>query len=76
MPTIARLGPVAIRLFADDHNPPHFHVVTVEQQAMIRLDDLEMIGGELNRVHLELAPEWARTNRGKLQDEWKRLNER
>ena len=48
MPTIAALGNVLIRMFADDHNPPHFHVVTPDHEALIRLSDLSVMAGSID----------------------------
>lgn len=76
MPTLLRFGNLKIQIFADDHNPPHFHLVTPEHEALIRLSDLVMIAGTMDRRSLELALDWARRNGKVLDDEWNRLNER
>jgi hypothetical protein len=26
MPTLQRFGAVSVRMYADDHRPPHFHI--------------------------------------------------
>lgn len=76
MPTVAILGHVHIRMFANDHNPPHFHVVTANHQISIRLNDLSVMVGSMDRGSLSLALAWAVANRKVLEDEWHRLNER
>ncbi len=76
MPTIAELGNVLIRMFADDHNPPHFHIVTPDHEALIRLSDLSLLRGSIDRRSLKVALEWAGGNMEVLDHEWKRLNER
>lgn len=76
MPTIARLGNVLLRIFADDHNPPHFHVVTPDHAATVLIADFSLLAGQIDRRSLDVALEWARTNREILEDEWARLNER
>lgn len=35
MPTLATLGRLKVQVFADDHNPPHFHAVTPDGEALI-----------------------------------------
>ncbi|HIJ83435.1 MAG: hypothetical protein HW380_3548 [Magnetococcales bacterium] len=30
MPTLKRFGAVSVRMYADDHHPPHVHVVGVD----------------------------------------------
>lgn len=74
MPTIVILGNVAIRMFANDHNPPHFHVVTSERQAAVLLSDLSLMAGSMDRKNLAIALDWAARNKEVLDREWKRLN--
>jgi hypothetical protein len=76
MPTLVRIGNIAIRMFADDHHPPHFHIVTPDHQAAVGIADLVMIAGEIDRRSLETALAWAAENRSLLEREWRRLNER
>jgi len=76
MPTVVILGHVHIRMFANDHNPPHFHVVTANHQISIRLDDLSVMVGSMDRGSLSSALAWAAANKKVLEDEWHRLNER
>lgn len=76
MPTLATLGNILIRMYADDHNPPHFHVDTPDFRATIRIVDLEVHQGSLNMRTLRIVREWAEANRRLLETEWERLNER
>lgn len=76
MPTLATLGAVLIRMFADDHNPPHFQIVTPDHEALIRLSDLSVMAGAIDRRSLAVALDWATRNRETLEHEWSRLNER
>jgi hypothetical protein len=62
-------------MYADDHVPPHFHIRTPDGEAQVRIDSLEVIRGDLNRVDLETAIAWA-PSREALMVEWMRLNER
>lgn len=76
MPTLVRFGSIAVRMFADDHNPPHFHVVTPNHEAMVSLANLEVIEGTIDRRSLEIVHAWASDNRAFLQETWRRLNVR
>ncbi|MBZ3693982.1 DUF4160 domain-containing protein [Phyllobacterium calauticae] len=76
MPTIARIGKILIRMFADDHNPPHFHVVTPDYQALIRISDFSTIGGWVPSSIRQTALQWASQNKERLEREWDRLRER
>ena len=75
MPTLVRLGNVLIRMFAEDHAPPHFHVVTPDHEAMVRIDDLQVYAGSIDRKSLSIAIAWAAQNIELLENEWRRLND-
>lgn len=76
MPTIVKLGNLKIQIFADDHHPPHFHIVTPDHEVLVRLSDLEILAGSIDRRSLERALAWVRENRKVLNEAWERLNER
>jgi hypothetical protein len=46
MPTLQRFGAVSLRMYADDHQPPHFHIVAPDFQVLVRISDLRVIEGE------------------------------
>ncbi|HXT05551.1 MAG TPA: DUF4160 domain-containing protein [Roseiarcus sp.] len=75
MPTLARLGNIQIRIFAEDHVPPHFHVVTSDGEVMVRIADLQVHEGSIDRKSLRTAIEWAAQNIALLEAEWSRLND-
>jgi hypothetical protein len=66
MPTLARFGKLLIQTYADDHAPPHFHVVTPDDEALIRIDGFEAIAGSIRRRDLAIALEWASANADRL----------
>lgn len=74
MPTIAKIGNIKIQIFASDHNPPHFHVVTAEYEVLIAVSNFTILRGSIRRRDLDIALQWARVNRETLKNEWKRLN--
>jgi hypothetical protein len=61
-------------MYPNDHNPPHFHIVTPDHAVLIALSDLSIIAGYIPESELRLALAWARQNRTRLEDEWQRLN--
>ncbi len=75
MPTLVRLGNIKIQMFADDHNPPHFHVVTPDHEALVSLADLVVLRGAIRASDLRTALEWASENAAFLAGEWSRLND-
>lgn len=61
-------------MYSNDHNPPHFHILTPDHAAVVRLDDLTILTGYLPASDLRVALRWARENRERLADEWARLS--
>lgn len=76
MPVLQRFGAVSIRIYADDHRPPHFHIVAPDFQALVRISDLAVIAGEAKAGDLAEALAWAREHREMLALKWAELNER
>ena len=62
------------QVFADDHHPPHCHIVSAEFEAIIRIDILGVMEGRMTRRALETALEWVRHNRETILNEWNRLD--
>jgi hypothetical protein len=76
MPTIQRFGAVKLCMYADDHHPPHFHVVGPDFQVLVRIADLVVFAGEARPNQIAAAMAWARANRDELLHKWDKLNER
>ena len=76
MPTLIRFGAVSIRMYADDHRPPHFHIVAPDFQALVRISDLTVLAGEARGSDSEVALRWARAHRATLLAKWTQLNAR
>jgi hypothetical protein len=76
MPTLQRFGPVSIRMYADDHRPPHFHIVGPDFQVVVRIADLTVIAGTARRRQITKALAWAAQHREMLALTWVELVER
>ena len=76
MPTLRRFGVVSLRIYADDHHPPHFHLVSADFQVLVRLSDLAVIAGEARSAQIGEALAWAAQNREALALKWAELNMR
>jgi len=76
MPTLKRFGTASIRLYADDHHPPHFHIVGNDFQVLVRISDLAIIAGVASKIQIAEAMEWAMANRETIALKWVELNER
>jgi hypothetical protein len=76
MPTIHRFGSTSVRLYADDHRPPHFHIVGPDFQVLVRISDMTVIAGGARPNQIADALAWARAHREMLALKWAELNER
>jgi hypothetical protein len=76
MPVLQRFGSVSFRMYADDHRPPHFHIVAPEFQVLVRISDLSVIAGEVRTSQIAEAMAWAQLHREALALRWAELNER
>ncbi|MEK6798238.1 MAG: DUF4160 domain-containing protein [Planctomycetota bacterium] len=70
MPTISAFFGIVIRMYYDDHAPPHFHAYYAEHHAAILTDTLEVHEGALPRRALALVLEWAVEHREELRENW------
>src|ERR1051326_3915199 len=57
---------ILIRMFFNDHPPPHFHARYGEFEATIDISTLDVLEGQLPRRALNLVQEWAMIHRGEL----------
>ena len=76
MPTIQRFGAAKLCMYADDHRPPHFHVVGPDFQVLVRIVDLVVFAGEARANQIAEAMAWARAHQNLLALRWTELNER
>ena len=70
MPTISSFYGILIRMYWNDHAPPHFHVNYGEHEAQYRIDTLELTVGSLPRRAHALVLEWAAMHRSELMEDW------
>jgi Domain of unknown function (DUF4160) len=49
MPRISTFYGIVIAIYYDDHVPPHFHALYSGDEAVIRIDNLEVLAGGLPR---------------------------
>ena len=75
MPTIFRIGRLKIQVFADDHLPPHFHIVGPEFEMLVAISGLTILKGERYHREAKEAMEWARQNPDLLSNAWAQLND-
>jgi hypothetical protein len=72
MPEISRFLGIVIRMFFDDHNPPHFHAEYGEAEALVDIRTLSVFAGRLPPRAMGLVIEWATLHQAELLDDWRR----
>lgn len=70
MPTISVFYGIIIRMFYDDHAPPHFHAEYGEFKATVDIQSLQVLDGRLPRRALELVLDWAELHQTELLADW------
>ncbi|MDR2543661.1 MAG: DUF4160 domain-containing protein [Treponema sp.] len=70
MPEISCFLGISIAMYFDDHNPPHFHVKYNEFRALISINELKIIDGNLPPRVLGLVTEWAGIHKNELLENW------
>jgi hypothetical protein len=70
MPTISEFFGIIIRMYYDDHNPPHFHAYYGEQCILVNIKTLEVMEGKILKRAKAMVLEWADENRDELLNDW------
>jgi hypothetical protein len=70
MPAISFFFGIFIRMYFNDHPPPHFHAEYNEHKAVIDIERLEIMEGSLPRRALSLVLDWAELHRAELLADW------
>ena len=76
MGRLHQVGKVVIRVYANDHLPPHFHVIAPHFEALVEIATLAILRGEIGRSVRAEAMAWCAAHRADLAAEWNRINPR
>jgi hypothetical protein len=71
-----QIGKIIIRVYANDHLPPHFHAIAPDFEALIEIETLKIMRGALSRRAEKRVMAWAFEHRGEIVAEWNRVNTR
>jgi hypothetical protein len=74
MPTLSTFYGILIRMFWQEHNPPHFHALYGDAEVTINIMTLEILKGSLPRRALALVLEWAVIHREELMEAWNKCS--
>jgi hypothetical protein len=72
VPIISSFFGIIVRMFFDDHAPPHFHAEHQGQEALVTFDG-SIVEGEISSARArKLIKEWAEMHRLELELNWRR----
>ncbi len=69
MPTISMFYGIVIRMYYDDHNPPHFHAFYGDYKAIFNFEG-EILGGAIPKSKEKLIAAWALIHKDELIANW------
>jgi hypothetical protein len=72
MPIISIFFGIVIRMFHDEHPPPHFHAAYQGFEALVRIEDGEIMHGRLPKKAARIVRQWALDHRSALMANWVR----
>jgi hypothetical protein len=70
MPVLQRFDGYVIRMYFEDHNPPHVHVVGPDFEALVAIWDRSILAGEIPAQHRAEALDWISVNAEMLIAKW------
>jgi phosphomannomutase len=70
MPELSRFFGISIRMYFDDHNPPHFHAIFGGAEAEVGIDPVALLRGRFPRRALGMVMEWAAVHQRELLANW------
>ncbi len=76
MPTLKRFGALLVRIYADDHFPPHFHIEAPDFEVLVAIADLTIVAGTARPSQISEVLRWAEKEKRYLMLKWVELNER
>ena len=72
MPEISRFFGIVIKMFYEDHNPPHFHAEYGGEKVLIDIRTLSVFAGVLSPRAMGLVIEWATLHQQELMADWEK----
>jgi len=72
VPIISAFFGIIIRMYFDDHSPPHFHAEHGGQEAVVDFEGRIIVGEISSATARRLIKEWASLHRFELEGNWRR----
>lgn len=74
MPVFFVIDGVKIFFYYEDHNPPHFHAIIAEYEALVEINSSSIMIGDLPKNKRQKILDWCRFNKDELLQIWNTLN--
>jgi Domain of unknown function (DUF4160) len=71
VPEVSRFYGIIIRMFFNDHAPPHFHAVYGNYSAQINISTGQIMNGELPSRAMKLVEDWTELHRNELLENYR-----
>lgn len=75
MPEISRFFGIIIKMYFDEHNPPHFHAEFGEYRSTFSIETGQMIQGDFPPKKAALVTAWAIIHKVELEKNWHLMTE-
>ncbi len=72
MPIISVFFGIVIRMYFDDHPPPHFHAAYQGFEAFVAIETGDIVAGTLPKKAARIVRQWALDHRTELMANWQR----
>jgi hypothetical protein len=70
MPEISRFYGIIVRMYYNDHQPPHFHAIYGDDEVVVRIDPVGLLEGRVPPRAMSLVVEWALQHEAELSENW------
>lgn len=75
MPRISEFYGISIYVYYGDHNPPHYHAICGDREALIRIAGGSVIEGGLRSADERRVRDWHRLHADELAANWERARQ-
>jgi Domain of unknown function (DUF4160) len=76
MPTVKRFDRSRIEMYFGDHSPPHFHVITRNNERIaVVIETTAVLAGNADPRDTAEALDWARRNKADMRARWQMYSE-
>ena len=74
MPVISKFYGILIRMYFDDHAPPHFHAVYGDNEIQVGISPIKILQGNVPKRVQSMVLEWAALHQDELITDWERCH--